>query len=140
MKKALFSSFTCLIAIFTLTSSVSAWTPAMEYTGWWTGEQIQNIGSSTARVEFNAYQDTGEILQTFADIAAGRSYTFTPLNFPGLLNGFQGGGIIEANQPVKGMVNMTNRYSSGLGDINATHPAVAAYQAMDVAATTLNFL
>ena len=109
--------------------------------GWWSGEQVQNVGDAEATIEITAYdKDTTEIYTASEAVAAGGAYTFSP--FAGLTDmpdGFQGSAVVSADQPIKAIVNVTNLM---VGDVGVTGgKAAAQYQGVDgsAVADTLYF-
>jgi hypothetical protein len=114
--------------------------------GWWTGTQIQNIGTSAATIVSTAYDATNPANTYTAmagPLAAGSSVTFLPADFTNMPNGFQGSAVVSSDQPIKAIVNLTNR----LVQSGATTYGIAGglaggqYQGVDgaSAATTIRF-
>jgi len=107
--------------------------------GWWSGEQVQNVGSSSASVTVTAYDSASA--STFSSpvtpLAAGASFTFIPTNFAGMASGFVGSAVVSADQPIKAIVNVTNQQAGSFGV--AGGKAAAQYQGTEAAATTLYF-
>jgi hypothetical protein len=106
--------------------------------GWWSGEQVQNVGTSTANVVISAYASGGaQIYQNTTSLATGASVTFIPSNFSGMPNGFIGSAIVSSDQPIKAIVNVTNQLAGAFGV--AGGKAAAQYQGTESAATALYF-
>jgi hypothetical protein len=107
--------------------------------GWWSGEQVQNVGTSTASVTVTAYDSASAA--TFSSpvtpLAAGASFTFIPTNFAGMASGFVGSAVVSADQPIKAIVNVTNQQAGSFGV--AGGKAAAQYQGTESAATTIYF-
>jgi hypothetical protein len=103
--------------------------------GWWSGQQVQNVGDATANVVIVAYDS--QSTNTYQDerqIAPGAAFTFTPLNsFGDMPAGFQGSAIVNANEPIKAIVNVTNQPAANLGVTGGK--AAAQYQGTDGLAT-----
>jgi len=109
--------------------------------GWWSGEQVQNVGASTATITITAYdsQSSAEYSEN-KSINVGEAYTFTPLSdFADMPAGFQGSAVVSSDQPVKAIVNVTNQVAGSLGVTGGK--AAGQYQGTDGAdiATTLYF-
>jgi hypothetical protein len=107
--------------------------------GWWSGEQVQNVGGSTASVMITAF-DSGSTATFTEDVSlgAGAAYTFTPFNaFAGMPDGFKGSAVVSADQPIKAIVNVTNQPVQDLGVAGGR--AVAQYQGTG-GETTVNTL
>lgn len=130
--------FIVLITIMLFASMASAQIPG---SGWWSGEQVQNVGSGDATIVITAYDSASS--NTYSEskvVAAGEAYTFTPINeFPTMPAGFQGSAVVSSDQPIKAIVNVTNQPSAGLGV--AGGKAAAQYQGTDgsAVASTLYF-
>jgi hypothetical protein len=105
--------------------------------GWWSGEQIQNVGNDIAHVLVTSYDASSAVTYTASyDIAVGGSKNFLPDDF-GHPDGFQGSAIVESDQPVKAVVNVTNRLSGSYGVAGGL--AAAQYQGIEAPATTVSF-
>ncbi len=107
--------------------------------GWWSGEQVQNVGSSTASVSITAYDSSGNYSTSTQALAPGSAFTFIPSDFSGMPAGFSGAAVVTSDQPIKAIVNVTNRESGSLGI--AGGKAAAQYQGVDgsMVDTTLYF-
>lgn len=107
--------------------------------GWWTGTQIQNVGTDTATLEIRSYHkdDNTKDATVSTTINQDASKTFLP-NDLGLGAGeFQGSATVSSNQPLRAIVNTTNLLSSPYGIAGGT--AAAQYQGVNVPATELSF-
>ena len=112
--------------------------PVLPGGGWWTGSRIQNVGTSTATVDMTAYDSASSSTYTASkSILAGGGATFLPADFAGMPSGFIGSGIVSAPEPIRAIVNVTNRLSGGYGVSGGL--AAAQYQGATVVDTTLNF-
>src|SRR3990170_1025276 len=108
--------------------------------GWWSGEQVQNVGSAAATITIVAYDTASSatyVATSPTSIAPGASITFLPSNFSGMPAGFSGSAILSSDQPMKAIANITNQLTGGLGI--AGGKAAAQYQGTESAATTLYF-
>lgn len=107
-------------------------------TGWWSGEQIQNVGTGTGTVTITAY-DSATAATYSADkvIEPGASATFLPSDFTGMPAGFQGSAVVSSNQDIRAIVNVTNRQVGEFGVAGGL--AAAQYQGMNQGDTTINF-
>jgi len=135
-----------LIAAMLFPTLVGAQSPdTLPGTGWWTGNQIMNVGTSNATIQATAYDSNSAATYTASagPIAPGSSVTFLPADFIGMGEGFQGSAIVSSNQPIKAIVNLTNRYLTFTGGHYGVQGGAAGgqYQGMDgtAAATTLRF-
>lgn len=105
--------------------------------GWWSGEQVQNVGNDVAHVLVTSYDASSSATYTASyDIPVGGAWTFLPSDF-GHPDGFQGSAVVEADQLVKAVVNVTNRESGGYGITGGF--AAAQYQGIEAPATEVNF-
>lgn len=125
-----------LVFLFILVLSVSAtFAQGIPGAGWWSGQQVQNVGAGDATVVVTAYDSTSTATYTAQQvIASGAAFTFTPLNsFGSMPAGFQGSAIVSADQPIKAIVNVTNQLAGSLGVTGGK--AAAQYQGTDGSAT-----
>lgn len=137
MKKRMVSIVSA-VAVLALFASVVAAQNGIPGTGWWTGEQVQNVGSATANIVVTAYDATGaSTYSSSQSVAAGAAFTFIPSNFSGMPAGFVGSAVVSSDQPIKAIVAVTNVAAGGLGV--AGGKASAQYQGTENAATTLYF-
>lgn len=98
--------------------------------GWWSGEQVQNIGSATANIVVTAYdKDSTSTYQSSQQVNAGESFTFLPRDFAGMPDGFMGSAVVSSDQPMAAIVNVTNRQSGSNGVAGGL--AAAQYQGVD---------
>jgi hypothetical protein len=100
---------------------------------------VQNVGTDDAHVTVIAYGGGNEYVAADYVIPVDGSYNFTPQVFIGMLDGFEGAAVAQADQPIKAIVNVTNRASGDFGV--AGGQAAAQYQGIDGSAvdTTLYF-
>lgn len=108
--------------------------------GWWSGEQIQNVGNGPATINVTAYDSSsGATYAANSTLDAAKAITFVPSSFASMPDGFQGSAVVSSDQPVKAVVNVTNRASGSLGISGGM--AAAQYQGVDgnAVAETLYF-
>jgi hypothetical protein len=106
--------------------------------GWWSGDQVQNVGGSTANIVISAYTSGGsQVYQNTTTLGAGASTTFIPTNFTGMPDGFIGSAVVSSDQPIKAIVNVTNLSSGSFGVPGGK--AAAQYQGTESTATSLYF-
>lgn len=134
-----------LLAVLVLTlvaTTLASAQSTLPGSGWWSGQQVQNVGTANATIEIVAYEKDNPS-NTYSDsqsVAQGDAYTFTP--FTGLTNlpdGFMGSAVVSADQPIKAIVNVTNLKAGSVGVDGGT--AAAQYQGIDGSAvgTTVYF-
>jgi hypothetical protein len=127
-----------LVVVASMLLSSSALAQALPGSGWWSGTQIQNVGSAQATVNVTLYDSSSAAtFSTDTTIDPGASTTLIPTAWAGLTAGFQGSGIVSSNQPVKAITNITNQLSGSFG--TAGGKAAAQYQGTEAAATTIYF-
>ncbi len=106
--------------------------------GWWSGEQVQNVGTATANLVVTAYdRNSTATYQATSSLAAGASANFGPASFTGMPNGFIGSAVVSSDQPIKAIVNVTNQQAGSLGVAGGR--AAAQYQGTEATDTTLYF-
>lgn len=134
--------FSGIVVMLLITNAVSAQSN-LPGGGWWSGEQIMNVGTEEATIIITAYDMSSppneyEIQES---LAAGAAITKIPVDFPGMPSGFQGSAVVSADQPIKAIVNITNRHVPLLDLGIADGVAAAQYQGIDgsVTDTTLYF-
>jgi hypothetical protein len=101
--------------------------------GWKSGQQIQNVGNSNAKVVLTAYEENGTSHDCGEkSIAPGASGTFLTDSDCDVDAGFIGAAVASADQAIAAIVNVNNR---------GTGAAAGQYQGTDGAdvATTLSF-
>ena len=82
MKKLTTSFLVAFLIIGMMVGSALAETNALPGTGWWSGEQIQNVGSGDATIDITAY-DASNTYTVSDTIAPGASKTYLPNSFTG---------------------------------------------------------
>jgi hypothetical protein len=130
-----------VVAAMVFPTLVGAEGDTLPGSGWWTGQQIMNIGTSNATVVSTAYDALSANTYTaqFFPVVPGGSVTFLPADFVGMGPGFQGSAIVSADQPIKAIVSLTNRQVGSYGIPGGV--AGAQYQGIDgtAAATSVRF-
>jgi hypothetical protein len=139
MKKTLRMLFVISMLSALVVTAVHAETGSVPGGGWWTGEMVQNVGTGNATVVVTAYGGGNQYATTNVTLAPQEAKNFTPSDFAGMVDGFQGAAVVQADQPIKAIVNVTNRPSGSFGITGGE--AAAQYQGVDGAAvaTTLYF-
>jgi hypothetical protein len=107
--------------------------------GWWSGEQIQNVGTDTGTVQIVAYGSGTSYSGDTRELDDGASTTYLPNDFSGMTDGFQGAAVVSSDQPIKAIVNVTNKAVASYGITGGM--AAAQYQGIDgeQADTTIGF-
>jgi hypothetical protein len=137
MKKKILSILAVFIVLAIVVSMAQAQT-GIPGSGWWSGEQVQNVGTSTANIVVTAYDKNSLATYTSSTtVTVGSAFTFLPNNFAGMPAGFSGSAVVSSDQPIKAIVNLTNQQSGSFGV--AGGKAAGAYQGTENAATTLYF-
>lgn len=143
MKKQYAVLATLLVASLVFPTMLGAAGPdTLPGQGWWTGQQIQNIGTGNATIVSTAYDSTNPGTTYMAQagpIAPGASANFLPDSFTGMPNGFQGSAVVSSDQPIKAIVSLTNRLVGNYGIAGGL--AGGQYQGVDgsLASTTIRF-
>lgn len=76
---------------------------------WWSGQQIQNVGTSTASVSFQAYNSSGTSFSCGnKSVGPGASANFLTIDCAALPAGFVGSAVVSADQPIAAVVNVVN--------------------------------
>lgn len=124
-----------LVGLLAFSSLASAEIPGG---GWWSGEQVQNVGNDTAHLVVTAYDaDSSATYVATYDVGVGSAYNFLPSDFAGMPDGFNGSAIVESDQPVKAITNVSNRKAGSYGVTGGQ--ANAQYQGIETPANELNF-
>jgi len=99
-----------LLVVLVITSSASAQGyNNLPGEGWWTGQQVQNVGRAEASVRILAYdKNSTQTYEATEVVGQGTAFTFTPFTSLPLAEGLQGSAVVFADQPIKAMVNVTN--------------------------------
>lgn len=120
-----------ILVLGLLIAGVASAQTGLPGSGWWSGEQVQNVGTGTATIQIVAYDSqTTNTYSESKSVAAGSAYTFTPINdFASMPAGFQGSAVISSDQPIKAITNVTNQPAGSLGTTGGK--AAAQYQGTD---------
>jgi hypothetical protein len=102
--------------------------------GFYTGQTLQNVGTAVANVVVTAYDSasTATYSRDFT-IPIGSSITFFSGDITGVPSGFQGSAVVSSDQPLKAIVNVTNKPSGSYGIAGGT--AAAQYRGVDSSST-----
>ncbi|MFZ0547321.1 MAG: hypothetical protein WAM60_17885 [Candidatus Promineifilaceae bacterium] len=108
MKKL--SVIALMLALVLAVGLVSAGPNDLPGTGWNSGQQIQNVGSSAGTVNLMAYDQDGNSYDCGNQaLNPGESYTYLPDNDCAMMPaGFQGSAVASADQPIAAVVNVNN--------------------------------
>jgi hypothetical protein len=143
VKKTTLSIITAIVLITVMIVPVLAETAALPGSGWYSGETIQNVSSTTATINITAYDSSSSATYNIPDtIAPGASKVYLPNAFPGMPSGFQGSAVVSSSSDIRAIVNITNRYITSpivLGDPSSPSPAAAIYQGVSIPNTTIYF-
>lgn len=114
-----------VIVVLLIGASLVAAQSNLPGSGWKSGQQIQNVGSSNATIVFDAYSTDGNAtncsIPGSGPVAPGASVTFlTDIHCP-VPAGFIGSAVVSADQPIAAIVNVNNRgTSSAAGQYRGT--------------------
>lgn len=131
MKKGII--FLTLMLVLVLGASLVSAQGGLPGSGWKSGQQIQNIGSSDATIQFTAYNQTGTSFDCGSDVVApGASFNVATDRDCPVSAGFEGSAVVSADQPIAAIVNVNNK---GTGN------AAGQYRGTDGAdvSTTISF-
>jgi hypothetical protein len=127
-----------LVIVLAITATVAVAQSGIPGSGWWSGEQVQNVGTSTANIVVTAYDKNGAATYSSSvTVTAGSAFTFVPSSFAGMPSGFIGSAVVSSDQPIKAIVNLTNQLAGSYGV--AGGKGQAQYQGIESAGTTLYF-
>ena len=107
MKKTLVLVLALLLVTVGIVSAQSGNLPG---SGWWSGQQIQNVGTANASVLFTAYDDQGNDYSCgdAKSAAPGQSVNFLTNTDCSVPAGFVGSAVVSADQPIAAIVNVVN--------------------------------
>jgi hypothetical protein len=90
--------------------AVSAQSGNLPGSGWWSGQQIQNVGSASTSVLFTAYDGDGNDFPCGPAKSAGvgQSVNFLTNTECTVPAGFVGSAVVSADQPIAAIVNVVN--------------------------------
>lgn len=138
--KKTFAVLSVILMLSMLLGSVASAQTALPGSGWWTGEQVQNVGGAAGTIAVTAYdKNSAATFAASTSVNAGAATTFLPGSFAGMPSGFQGSAVVSSDQPIKAIVTITDRLNGALGVSGGL--ANAQYQGMDssLVARTLYF-
>jgi hypothetical protein len=129
----------CIAIGLALAVSTSTLAQGIPGSGWWSGEQVQNVGPDPADFTVTAYDSASSSTYTASStgVASGASVVYLPASFSGMPDGFLGSAIISSDQPIKAITNVTNQLSGSYGVSGGK--AAAQYQGSEATDTTLYF-
>ncbi len=121
-------SVVLVIALLLVAATSALAQSGLPGSGWWSGETIQNVGDADADITVTAYGDAVPYVANKI-VAPGAFTNFTPGDFADMPSGFQGSALVSSDQPIKAIVNVTNRPSGDLGVTGGK--AAAQYQGIE---------
>jgi hypothetical protein len=107
--------------------------------GFYSGQTVQNVGSSPATISVTVYNSSGGAVAgtaSYPNIQPGASVTFFASDVVPS-GSLLGSAIVSSDQPIKAIVNVTNRLGGSQGVAGGT--AAAQYGGVDLPATTISF-
>ncbi len=112
MKKLMLVAMILVVGL--LPTAIFAQDSGLPGTGWFSGEQIQNVGAGSTNVTITAFGTTsGEFEGGLRSLATGASTTYLPDDFEGMSDGFTGSAVVSSNpEPIVGIVNSTGVYQA----------------------------
>ncbi len=124
MKKVI--PFILIIVLLIVVGVVAAQSSNLPGAGWKSGQQVQNVGSATASVNFTAYDMSGSSFPCGAarTVSAGGSTTYLTDIDCSVQAGFIGSAVVSADQPIAAIVNVNNKGTGAAsGQYNGTDGA-----------------
>lgn len=119
-----------LVAVMALLVATGAFATDSLGTGFYSGQTVQNVGSGDAHISVTAYDSASTAsFSTSYTVTPGSSVTFFASDIPGVASGFKGSAIVSADQPIRAVVNVTNRQAGSNGVAGGT--AAAQYGGID---------
>jgi len=124
-----FAAVSIMVIVALLFATLASAQTGVPGSGWWSGQQIQNVSPDThGHIVLTAYDS--ESPATYVEeqtLNPGASYTFTPFfEFADMPDGFIGSAVASADVPIKAIVNVTNQQAGDFGVAGGR--AVAQYQ------------
>ncbi len=108
MSKKVLLIIAVLIAVLVSASLVAAQSQ-LPGSGWWSGLQIQNVGSNNASISFQAYNSSGTSFPCGnKNVGPGASANFLTIDCTALPAGFVGSAVASADQPIAAIVMVLN--------------------------------
>lgn len=109
MSKKTIIILTVVLALLVGVSLVSAQSK-LPGSGWWSGQQIQNVGNAQATINFTTYDANGNGVPcgNAKTAAAGASANFLTTDCNNITTPFVGSAVVSADQPIAAIVNVVN--------------------------------
>jgi hypothetical protein len=124
-----------VITVVILAVAASTAIAALPGTGWTTNVQVQNVGTADAHLGLTVYSGSVSTpTSSLPTIPVGGSATILASQM-GINNGFQGAGVLSSDQPLFGILFVTN-YGTGA---NNTATAIVSAVGADYTGNPLNF-
>lgn len=120
-----------LVAVLLIAGTAIA---ALPGSGWATNVQIQNVGSAVANVNVSSYSGGAVVASSPFTVPVGGSKTILASDM-GIGTGYQGAGVLSSDQPLFGILFVTN-FGTGAG--NTASAIVRAVNAENTA-TSMSF-
>jgi len=127
-----------IIGAFLIVSVVSA-SGGPPGGGFYSGQVVQNVGSLPATISVTVYSSTdGSVAgtHTYPSIQPGAAVTFFASDVV-VASSLIGSAVVSSDQPIKAIVNVTNRPNGSLGIAGGT--AAAQYSGVDEPSPTISF-
>jgi len=127
-----------LAATFAMTAMVAA-SGGPPGGGFYSGQTVQNVGSSAATVSVTVYNSAGGAVAgtaNYNNVQPGGSVTFFASDVVAS-GSLLGSAVVSSDQPIKAIVNVTNKVNGAQGVAGGT--AAAQYGGVDQPATTISF-
>src|SRR5690242_8262348 len=99
--------------------------------GFWSGQVVQNVGSSPANISVTVYNSSGGAVAgtaNYNNVQPGAAVTFFASDVVPS-GSLLGSAVVSSDQPIKAVVNVTNRVQGNLGIAGGT--AAAQYGGVD---------
>lgn len=101
-----------LVLVLNITNIASAQYSNLPGSGWWSGQQVQNVGDMVTDINIVVYDKDirTDIVwyEAVETVLPGAAFTFTPFTSLPLVDKLQGSAVVFADQPIKAIVNVTN--------------------------------
>ncbi len=109
MSKKLIIVITIMVALLLGASLVTAQSK-LPGSGWWSGQQIQNVGTGNATINFTTYDAAGNGVACGAAKTAGPggSVNYLTTDCSGITTPFVGSAVVSSDQPIVAQVNVVN--------------------------------
>lgn len=116
MSKKILIILTLVMALLVGVSLVSAQGPSkLPGSGWWSGQQIQNVGEGPASITFTTYDMNGTGVPCGNPKSAdkGASVNFLTVDCNNITTPFVGSAVVSSNEPIVAQVNVVNMSLTG---------------------------